>query len=91
VKILYTDLYKTQLMNILHIYAEVDFTATQKFKSYLDTIIINIPTKASKYKTSPLFNDENVKEIEHENFLIFFYSEIATQTFLILGIVEKSE
>lgn len=89
-EILCTELFQKQLTNILETFSNIDLAATQKFKSYLDTIIINIPTKASKYKQSQYFNDKDIREVIHENFIIFFYVKEDTQTYLILSIVEKN-
>ena len=47
-----TPLYERQLKEILQDYIAEDSQATKSFKLYLDTIIINIPTKANKYKKS---------------------------------------
>ena len=80
-KILCTELYQTQLVEILDSFEEDDYKGLQRFKTYLDTIIINIPTKVEKYKESQLFNDANVKEIDHENFTIYFYVEKEKNTF----------
>lgn len=88
-QILCTPTYETQLKKILKKFILEDFEATKKFKLYLDTILINIPTKAHKYKCSPLFNDENIKEIPHESYNIIFYEDKANNNYLILGILEK--
>jgi len=88
-KILSSSLYENQLKEILQKVAQENFDVAKKFKLYLDTIIINIPTKASKYKVSSCFNDENVKEIEYESFLIHFYIDEQPKIYLILGITEK--
>ena len=87
--ILCTELYETQLKSILQKFAEEDFNATKSFKLYLDTIIINIPTKAHKYKKSIYFDDENVKDIPHENFTVVFFIDKEKNNFLILSILEK--
>jgi hypothetical protein len=88
-KILCTDTYEQELKNILKPMAELNFEDTIKFKTYLDTIIINIPTKASKYKQSIYFYDENVKDIEYENYTIIFYHDEFNNNYLILSIKEK--
>ena len=88
-KILTTKLYEAQLKELLEKFLQEDLSATKAFKTYLDTIIINIPTKARKYKKSIYFDDENIRDIEHENFLIPFYIDTKRDTYLILGIVEK--
>jgi hypothetical protein len=90
VKILCTELYQTQLVEIFDSFEENDYKGLQRFKTYLDTIIVNIPTKVEKYKQSQFFGDTIVQEIDHENFTIYFYTEKETKTFLILGIVKKS-
>lgn len=88
-QILCTDLFEEQLKNILQKFAEENLSATKNFKVYLDTVIINIPTKAQKYKKSIYFNDENIKDLEHQGFVIPFYIDQASDNYLILGIMEK--
>ena len=85
-----TPLYEEQLKSILQEYAQEDVQATKSFKLYLDTIIINIPTKANKYKKSIYFDDENIKDIEHENVTIAFYIDIENENYLILSIIKNS-
>ena len=84
-----SELFTRELKNILQTFAEQDFTATKKFKLYLDTILINIPTKASKYKKSIYFDDENIKDIPHEDFTIVFFIDKENDTYLILNILQK--
>lgn len=87
--ILSTPLYEEQLKSILQKFIEEDLGATKKFKLYLDTILINIPTKAHKYKKSIYFDDEDIKDIEHEEFTIIFYIDKESNNYLILGIIKK--
>lgn len=89
-RIVCSELYEIQLKSLLEDFLKEDISATKKFKSYLDTIIINLPTKATKYKKSIYFDDENIKDIVHENFIIPFYIDETNDTYLILGIVEKA-
>jgi len=88
-KILCTQSYEDHLKSILSKLALEDFDATKQFKMYLDTIIINMPTKAKKYKQSQFFENENIRDIDHQGFLIPFYMDEKNQTFLLLGIIEK--
>ncbi len=87
--ILATDTFQEQLKNILEGFAQKDIAATKNFKMYLDTIIINMPTKAKKYKKSIYFNDENIRDIEHQGFLIPFLMDETEDKYILLGIVEK--
>lgn len=87
--ILCTTLYEKQLKEILEKYAKEDFEATKKFKLYLDTILINLPTKAQKYKISSYFNDEDIREIPHEEFNILFFIDKISKDYLILAILPK--
>jgi len=89
VNILTTQLYESQLKGILQRYAIKDFESAKKFKIYLDAIIINIPTKALKYKKSIYFDDENIRDVVYENFLIPFYKDEKSDTYLILAIIEQ--
>ncbi len=84
-----TPLYEEQLKKILSAFAKEDFAATKKFKLYLDTILINLPTKAEKYKSASGFDNENIKEIPHEKFLILFFIDKISQNYLILSILPK--
>jgi len=88
-KILCSELYEEQLKEILIRMIEIDYKATKGFKSYLDTIIINIPTKSKKYKKSIYFDDENIKDVEHQGYTIPFYIDKTNNSYLILGILEK--
>jgi len=87
--ILTTKLYESQLKDVLSSFQDEDIDATKKFKLYLDTIIINMPTKAKKYKKSIYFDDENIKDIPHEAFTIPFYIDKENQNYLILSILPK--
>jgi len=88
-QILCTDLFENQLKQILKKFAQEDFSATKNFKMYLDTIIINIPTKVKKYKKSIYFDDENIRDVENQGFRIPFLYDEDNNIYLILGIVEK--
>jgi len=88
--ILCTPLYETQLKEILSHFADEDFKAAKAFKLYLDTIIINIQTKAHKYKTSIYFSDENIKDIQHEGFTIVFYEDKVNQNYLLITIISTN-
>ena len=90
VQILATELFQTQLKAILQNVIENRSSHVMKFKTYLDAIIINIPTKISKYKHALEFEDERVKEIDFENYLIYILHDKTMDTFLILSIVEKN-
>ena len=87
--ILTTQLFEEELKKILEEFAKEDFEATKKFKLYLDTILINMPTKAKKYKQSIYFDDANIKDIEHENFTIVFFIDKDEDSYLILNILQK--
>ncbi|MDF1883430.1 hypothetical protein JHD49_05690 [Sulfurimonas sp. SAG-AH-194-C21] len=88
--ILCTPLYEQQLKVILNNFVQEDFNATKKFKLYLDTILINLPTKANKYKKAQLFDDEEIKEIPHEDFNILFFIDKISGDYLILAILPKN-
>ncbi|MEA3371161.1 MAG: hypothetical protein U9Q40_07460 [Campylobacterota bacterium] len=88
--ILCSELYETQLKEILElVLSQSDYQTAKKFKLYLDTIILNMPTKAKKYKKSIFFDDEYIKDIEYENYLIPFVFDDENKIFTVLGIVKK--
>ncbi len=88
-QILCTDSFERQLKGLLQEYAKEDFSATKNYKMYLDTIILNMPTKVKKFKKSIYFDDENIKDIEHHGHIIPFYIDEETGNYIILGIVKK--
>ena len=87
--ILCTPLYESQLKAILANFAQEDLAATKKFKLYLDTILINMPTKAQKYKQSIYSDNEDVRDIPHEAFTITFFIDKKNNNYLILSIIKK--
>ena len=89
-EIICSELYEKQLKEILEPLVKEDFSFAKKFKMYLDTIIINIPTKVNKYKKSIYFDDENIKDLEYENYTVVFYVEKSNNKYIILGMVKKS-
>ncbi|QFR48256.1 hypothetical protein FJR48_00365 [Sulfurimonas lithotrophica] len=89
-KILCTETFEKQLKHILKPMANQNFEDTKKFKTYLDTILINIPTKAAKYKKSVYYDNENVKDVEYEQYTIVFYIDELNNSYVILGIFDKN-
>ncbi len=87
-EILCSELYEEQLKEILEPMLQDNISLAKKFKIYLDTLIINIPTKAKKYKKSIYFNDENIKDLQYENYTVVFYIE-NNNSYIIIGIVNK--
>lgn len=85
-----SKLYETQLKDILQELAKIDIISTKKFKSYLDTIIVNVPTKAAKYKKSIYCDDNNIKDIEYKNYTIILYINADKLNYLILSIIKKT-
>jgi hypothetical protein len=88
-QILCSENFEIQLKQLLEEYAQEDFSATKNYKIYLDTIILNMPTKVQKFKKSLYFDDDNIKDIEHQGHIIPFYIDEETGNYLLLGIVKK--
>ena len=87
--IICSQLYEKQLKEILEILVKEDFQATKSFKLYLDTLILNMPTKVKKYKESVYFNKENIKDLECQGYAIPFLVDEENDVFVVLGIVKK--
>ena len=85
-KILCSALYESQLKEILSQMLKQDVKSAKDFKLYLDTIVMNVPTKAKKYKKSIFFDDESIKDIEYDGYKIPFYIDEIKSVYLILGI-----
>ena len=83
-----TQVYQTQLRSLLEEFPPEQLSAAKNFKMYLETILVNIPTKVDKYKKSTLFDYEAIKDVEHQGLRIPFYYEKESQNYLILGIVK---
>lgn len=88
-KIVNSPLYEEQLKAVFQTHFGEDIKAAKGFKLYLDTIILNMPTKVAKYKKSIYFDDENIKDIEHQGFTIPFYIDSQNDTYVVLGIISN--
>ena len=86
-KILVTEKFENELKLILSaMLQQLDCNSTKNFKLYLDTIMLNIPTKLHKYKVSPFFDDKQLKEIDYNGFKIFFYEDSLKKNIILLSI-----
>ena len=88
--IICSKLYQEQLKSILEPYLQSDPKGIKDFKLYLDTVILNMPSKVHKYKKSIYFEDDDIRDIEHQGYIIPFVYDGINNIFLILGIVEKN-
>ena len=64
---------------------QLDCKSVKNFKLYLDTIVLNIPTKLHKYKISPFFNKSEIKEIDYNGFKIFIYEDVKKKNIVLLS------
>ena len=85
-----SKLYEQQLRDILSLLLQDDYKATKNFKMYLDTIILNMPSKEKKYKKSIYFDDDNIKDILFQGCTIVFYIDKQNSRYIVLGITKKS-
>ena len=88
--ILTSKLYEKQLKQLLESLTKQDYQQTKNFKIYLDTIVLNIPSKAKKYKKSIYFDDENIKDVNFQGCTIIFLRDEKNDSYIILGITAKS-
>jgi hypothetical protein len=89
--VLTSNLYKKQLQEIVVLLKKEDENSAKYFTMYLDTIIINMHTKAKKYKQSVYFDNEYVKDIENQGYTIPFYLDESKKIYVLLGILKNSE
>ena len=85
-----SKLYEKQLQEILNSLVKVDYKVAKNFKIYLDTIILNLPTKVQKYQKSIYFDDENIKDIEFQGCRIPFLIDKKEKNYFLLGITAKN-
>jgi len=83
-------LFEEQLQEILSSFEKEECNSAKSFKLYLDTVIINMQSKITKYKPSLYFDGENVKDIENQGFVIPFYSDEVEEIYVLLGIFKKT-
>jgi len=88
--ILASKVYETQLKEILDILIKIDYQQTKNFKMYLDTIILNMPSKLKKYQKSIYFDDDNIKDIQYNGCTIPFLTDIDKNLIILLGIASKN-
>ncbi|MFA6193032.1 MAG: hypothetical protein WC665_11865 [Sulfurimonas sp.] len=85
--ILVSNLYKEQLKEILKLLEEENASNAKSFELYLDTVIVNMQTKVKKYKQSIYFNDENIKDIENQGYVVPFYIDDKKKVYVLLGLL----
>lgn len=90
-QILSSRLFNEQLEGILAVLESEEGGKAKSFKLYLDTVIINMQSKIAKYKPSGCFENEKVKEIENQGYLIPFYCDEADETYILIGIYKKDD
>lgn len=88
-KIVSSTLFEEQMQEILDGFENEEGSSAKSFKLYLDTVIINMQTKIAKYKPSVYFEDEKVKDIENQGYVIPFYNDEEDEAFVLLGIFKK--
>lgn len=88
-QILTSKLFENQLKDILELLKEDDYQVSKQFKMYLDSIVIEMPTKLKEYKPSIYFDDENVKDIEFEEYAIPFLIDASKSCYIVLGIIKR--
>ena len=84
--VLATPRFEEQLKNILLPLARTDAAAARSFKLYLDTVLLNLPSKAAKYKPSIYTDDPTVRDVEHQGFTIPFHHDSDDDIYTVLGI-----
>lgn len=84
-----SGLYKKQLEGILNLLEQEHQGSSKSFKLYLDTIIINMQSKIEKYKKSIFFDNEKIKDIENQGYVIPFFIDEEKEHYIILGIVQS--
>ena len=90
-QIVSSTLLEEQLQEILDALEKEDSNSAKSFKLYLDTVILNMQSKIAKYKPSVYFEDEKVKDIENQGYVIPFYTDEADEAYVLLGICKKSD
>jgi len=88
--ILISKVYEKQLKEILDSLIKIDYQQTKNFKMYLDTIILNMPSKLKKYQKSIYFDDDSIKDIQYNGCTIPFLVDIDKNLIILLGITSKS-
>lgn len=88
-QIVCSSLFEKQLKEILNSLEKEDINSAKSFKLYLDTVIINMQSKIAKYKPSIYSDNEKVKDIENQGYILPFYIDEEEETYVILGIFKK--
>lgn len=88
--VVHSELFENQYKAILSSLAKEDFEETKRFKIHLDTVLLNMASKYSKYKPSVYIEKENVKDIEYRGFTITVYYDDNIDVYVILGIINNN-
>jgi hypothetical protein len=85
--IISTTLFKESLIEISMALSETNEKTAKDFELYLQTVIVNMGTKVTKYKKSIYFDNEKIKEIQNQGYVIPFY--IDNENYILLGITKE--
>ncbi|MHC3995126.1 type II toxin-antitoxin system RelE/ParE family toxin [Thiomicrolovo sp. ZZH C-3] len=88
-KVVAAPRFTEQLKALLLTIAETNPEEAKRFKLYLDTILLNLPSKAQKYKPSIYSDDADVRDIEHQGCTIPFYYDRDGGAYVLLGIIDN--
>lgn len=78
--------FNEMLYAILKEHIKTNPDEVKSFKLYLDTVLINIPTKLEKYKPSVYFDNPSYKDVEYRGLTIPFFVDQASEKIVILGV-----
>ena len=88
-RIVTSKLFEQQLQNILQLIVTHNPDVAKGFKTYLDTVILNIPSKVQKYKRSVYFDNDNIKDVEFQGCIVVFHVNEEKNEYFIMGITSK--
>lgn len=90
-KIVKTEAYQNELLEILKHIADDKVEASKKFKNELNIQIGKIPDFPYKYRKSIYFDDENVRDMIFKKYTINYEIDLEKKTITILSIFNQNK
>jgi len=90
-KIVRTQEYQSELLEILKYIANDKISASKTFRTELNKQIKNIPTFPYKYRKSIYFNDESIRDMTFKKYTINYEVDLNQNTIFIFSIFKQNK
>lgn len=90
-QIIYKKTFENQLLQIINYIADDKQSASLKFASKLEELILLIPENPLKYRASFYFNNEDIRDMTYKGYTVVYKVNFEKNTIEVLRIFNKKK